>query len=200
MELIVAGLVGAAVGAAVVWLTGRRRRGMGASYRFTDKSRPWPSWPKSPNPEEREQMKLRQDPLLLIDRSPLRRVVGVGQTLTADGATVECIAIELRDDGGRGLLRSMTPGGRHIGTESVGQQPIDPVPRLEDDLGTAYAVTMPQWRGDEYSSEMLFRFTPVPPAEARQLVIRAPRAWPYGPSNGASTEDWWSFEVDLTAR
>jgi hypothetical protein len=159
---------------------------------------PWPSWPKPPTPEEREQINLRNDPLLLIDRSPLSRVVGVGQTQTRDGATVEYIAIELRHAGGRGLLRSMTPGGRQFGPESVGAHPINPVPRLEDDLGTAYAVTMPQWTGDERNSEMLFRFAPVPPAEARRLVIRAPRAWPYGPASGASTEVWWSFEVDLT--
>jgi hypothetical protein len=47
-------------------------------------------------------MQLRSDPLLLIDRSPLSRVVAVGQTQTGDGTTVECIALEFRHDAGRG--------------------------------------------------------------------------------------------------
>ncbi len=59
---------------------------------------------------------------------------------------------------------------------------------------------MPQWTGGDYTSEILFRFTPVPPAGARLLVIRAPRGYPYGPSRGDSTEGWWVFEVDLGER
>ena len=167
---------------------------------FSDTQRPWPTWPKPPSPNERERMQLRQDPLLLIDRSPLDRVIGVGQAQTSDGVTVECVAIELRGAGGRGLLRTLTPQGHLFSLAAEGAKPTDPVPRLEDDLGTSYTVTMPQWTGGDYTSEMLFRFAPVPPADARRLIIRAPRSYPYGPSRADATDQWWVFDVDLGGR
>lgn len=200
MELIVAGLVGAAIGAAVIWLTGRRRAGGAGTFRFTDQQRPRPTWPKPPSRDEVERMQLRQDPLLLVDRSPLARAIGVGQSQTGDGVTVECVVIEVRESGGRGLLRTLAPDGRLFGPWPEGAAPMDPVPRLEDDVGTVYTVTMPQWTGGDYTAEMLFRFAPAPPVGARQLVIRAPRTPPFAQPSAVSTDGSWVFEVDLSMR
>ena len=179
MELT-AVVAGGLLGAIVVWiLMSRRRRRMGVYSWSTKRPLPWPSWPERPTEDEREQMQLRNDPLLLIDRSPLVRVVGGGETQTADGVTIECISVEVRESGCRALLRAVTPRGGLHGPWRAGSPPVDHVPRVEDDLGTAYTVTMPGWTGGERASELLFRFAPPPPVTARRIVIRAPKAPPF---------------------
>ncbi len=168
-----------------------------AFYRVSDRKQLWPSWPKAPSPGEMEQVQLRQDPLLLIDRSPLVGLVGVGQSQSGDGVTIICVVIELREGGGRGLLRTLAPTGGLHGPRPEGAAPVDPVPRLEDDRGTAYTVTMPSWTSGDCSADMLFRFAPAPPAAARRLVVRVPRTPPYALPAAGPNDGSWVFEVAL---
>lgn len=142
-------------------------------------------------------MQLRNDPLLLVDRSPLVRVIGGGETQSADGVTIECISVEVRQSGCRALLRAVAPEGGLHGPWRVGSPPVDHVPSVEDDLGTAYTVTMPGWIGGDRAAELLFRFAPSPPVSAPRLVIRAPKAPPFALPAIEPRGDFWTFELAL---
>lgn len=161
MDPIIAGIVGAAIGAVGVWLIERQRAPHGVvRYWGGGRRRPWQRPAIPPSADEIERLQLNQDPLIVTDRSPLVRVIGVGEAQSADGVTVECVSLELRESGGRGLLRTHAAGGLH-GPWPEGRVPTNPTPRLEDDLGTAYEVTMPGWTGGDRDAEMVFRFAPT---------------------------------------
>ncbi len=139
--------------------------------------------------------KLQDDALTGIHRSPLVRVIAVGEVQSSDGATVECISLELREGGGIGLLRGYAAEASS-GPRPAGATPTDPTPSIADDLGTTYRVTMPSWTGDDRATEMVFRFAPTPPVEARRIFISAPRTPPLS-SRWMVAAARWVFEVDL---
>jgi len=83
-----------------------------------------------------------------IARSPLSRVIGVGAVQTSDGTTIECISVELREAGGRGLVRVHSSKGYRRPPRNPPDRPRDPAPpRLRDDLDTNYAVGWNSWGG-----------------------------------------------------
>jgi hypothetical protein len=197
VELIVGAVVGAALAAIAMWAIGRRRSRSGVRY-FGTGRRPWSNWPERPSEDEREQMLLRQDPLVVVDRSPLVHVLGIGQSQSAGGTTVECVSIEVREAGCRGLLRTLAPGGGLYGPWSSDTAAISRVPSVDDDLGTSYTVTMPTWTGSDRAAELLFRFAPPPPATARVLVIHAPKVAPFALPTVERPGESWTFEIPMS--
>lgn len=195
MELVAGGVVGAALGVIAMWAIAQRHRDRRVAFFWGKEPRPWPNLPERPPEDEMDRMLLRQDPLILIDRSPLVRVIGVGQSQSADGATIECVSIEVREAGCRGLLRTLAPGGGLHGPWSPDTAAVSRIPRVEDDLGTSYTVTMPGWIGGDREAELLFRFAPSPPATAHGLVIRAPKVPPFALPAAERSEEFWTFEI-----
>ena len=154
-----------------------------------------------PSSDELEQMLRAYDLLSLIARSPLSRVIGVGAAQIFDGITVECISIELREAGGRGLVRVHSSQGYRPPQNPPNWLGEPAPPNMHDDLGTEYAVGWSSWGGggggddhSEFTGE--FWFVPVPPVAAGRLAVSIPQL---DPSGGAPEQEGppWLFDVPL---
>ncbi len=173
MDAVLGAVIGFVVGAAALYLLDRRviLGGSGRDYHF--------GWSRSsiaplrrsrvqPSPEQTERWRRRATLMSAIPGSPLRGVVGVGASAVAGDLTVELIAIEIRDAGGRGLLRFRSQGG-HIGGQlaMVGEPEV----AVTDDVGTRYESGLGGWSGSQEGGDAEFSFAPRPPDDASQLTI-----------------------------
>jgi len=139
----------------------------------------------------------------VLARSAFVRNVGVGNAVTANGVAVELVALELRDDGGRGILRRHATE-RPEGSETSPEILLTEI-ALSDDWATSYEVGSGPWTGDN-ESEAEFFFRPRPPDGATHLDVRIARLarWPpagsvtlSAPPSPASIEGPWEFRVSL---
>jgi len=198
-------LAGIAVGftmcSAGFWLaTGRRPHG-GAAYRMHDRGRRRASgWVRFP-PLARDaidRMRPASSPLPLIGWSPLRQAIGVGKVQLDDRMSIECISVELREAGGRILLRIHATGGGLQGPWLPGRAPIHPIVIVKDDVGTTYTATMRSWMGSDHDAELAIWFAPAPPETAQLLVVDAPRTPPFVHPLDPRREGAWTFTIPLT--
>jgi hypothetical protein len=156
----------------------------------------------------------------IVDRahSSLERVIGIGQTRVADDISIELIALELRRATGRLTVVVHDPVGQaqqeRFAWAADGSQPdirnmpfpLQPVLRIEDNLGTTYELDQAGGGGDSASYRLLFVFVPRPPREARTLSVVVDRLTdhPSGMNIRRTTERTvegpWRFDIDLTER
>jgi len=145
------------------------------------------------------------DQLVGIDASALREVIGVGLTSTHGEVTVELIAIEIREQGCRGILRYRST------IEIDESRPFapfgEPEVTIADSAGTAYRTGLASWSGSLSGGEAGFHFAPPPPDDAGQLTItikrfREPRLPPGHRLGGApgGISGPWIFVVDIQPR
>lgn len=147
--------------------------------------------------------------------TPIQRVIGVGQSESVDRLTVELLAIEIREKGGRITLEVHDPEGRtepqtQSGVAGHGKPDFDefslliPILLLEDDFGTRY-VTMEAGGGGQPGGQRYeILFAPAIPSAARRLIVTIDRlsdervAAVMRPSREPRTiRGPWRFEVDL---
>jgi hypothetical protein len=150
-----------------------------------------------------DQLRTAQELRRVLAWSAFVRNITVGDAVTANGVTVELVAIELRDDGCRGILR------RHAAERPDGSEASPNILLadivLSDDLATSYEVGSGPWTGDnENEAEFLCR--PRPPAGAAHLDVRITRLVPWPPPGPATSstppsraplEGPWEFRVIL---
>jgi hypothetical protein len=98
-----------------------------------------------------------------IEASSLVRVVPIGQSVTAHGASVELIALEIREAGAVLYVRARPSTPRRIG---------DPQAAVSDDAGTDYRVVYWSWDGTDRVATGRIELTPAPPPGASVLKIR----------------------------
>jgi hypothetical protein len=107
--------------------------------------------------------------LASVGRGSLRRVIGVGAVRRVGDITVELISVEIRETGGRLLIRG-GPARPHVpwaDDELDGQSPLS----LADDLGTSYIVRFTGGSSDLHAVDAEFVFAPRPPDAARRLTV-----------------------------
>lgn len=148
-----------------------------------------------PSSEEFEEMLRGYNLFAPLARSLLSRVIGVGAVQTSDGTTIEFISVELREAGGRGLVRVLS-SKRYRPPQNPPDRARDPArPSMQDDLGTDYAVGWSSWGGgggrDDYSEFMgEFWFAPAPPVAAGRLTVSIPQLDPSGSQPGPELPPW----------
>lgn len=154
-----------------------------------------------PSADELAEMVQQLERLEAIRRSPLIRVIGVGATLEDTGVTVEFLAIELRDAGGRATYRVHANAAYRGDPAPEPPWRSRPQQRVVDDVGTEYATGLSSWGGwgggEDYSESAVdFVFTPAPPATATSLRVSVPYLDPAG---GRPDPDHapWVFDVRL---
>ncbi|MDP2350019.1 MAG: hypothetical protein Q8M74_02560 [Chloroflexota bacterium] len=206
-DVAVAATIGFVVGAVALYLLDRRMI-LGRSGRLYHFGWNGPRFARlgrskqQPSPDELEHWRRSVSLFGAIPGSPLRRVIGVGASASTDDLTVELIAIELRDAGGRGLLRFRSQIGRMGGSQyaMVGEPEVD----VTDDVGTYYEVGLGGWSGSQDGGDAEFTFAPRPPDDARRLSIvverfRESRLPPghelSGPPDGIVGP--WKFTVEI---
>ena len=126
-----------------------------------------------------------------VDAGALRKVIALGDAVTAAGIKVELIALEIRDDGGVATIVTHT------------RPPIGPVGHftlvtVSDDLATEYVASGGgSGSSGPAASRYELRFAPAPPPGARTLTVRIDQF--VDPFPGPSTElrGPWEFIVEL---
>ncbi len=221
MDLLLVGLAGLLVGAAIGWaiaayrtkggLTPDHDGGAGPHVGFASASAPLVARPgQGPPPEEIARMQ-RISPLLArVDSAPLERVIACGQSATAGEIAVELVVLELRGPGGHILLRwrrldidPLRPPKLEL--DRLGRpklaHPGQPVVARADDVATAYEVMPGSASSSHASGEAQVRFVPAIPPDARRLSVTIERfggGWrpPEAPEE-LVFEGPWRFEVPL---
>lgn len=211
MDVVLATMLGFAIGAVAVWLVERQisRRRLGSVYHFGTARSSIARLVRSPHqvpPAEIERLRHAVDLLVGIDTSALREVIGVGASSVVRDLTVELIAIEIREVGCRGILRFRSGNSEMDATQSftaIGEPEVT----VADDLSTGYETGLAGWSGSATGGEAEFHFAPRPPADARRLTIiierfresRLPPGQPWsGPPEG--TPGPWVFAVEIEHR
>ena len=153
-----------------------------------------------PSPEEFEAMLHSYNLFQAMERSPLSRVIGVGAVQSSDGITVEFISVELREAGGRGVVRFHSSQGYRPSMGPPGSPREPAPPTIQDGVGTRYSVA---WSsrgasgGGDYSEATAeFVFAPAPPPGPHQLEISVPRLDPPGDRRRPASAPW-VFELPL---
>ena len=206
MDAILWVALGIAIGGLTIWVARPRidRRRLGTTYAFGTGRWGSPlvrSRDQMP-PAELEQLRRAVDQLVGIDTSALREVIGVGASSTQGEVTVELIAIEIREEGCRGILRYRSV------IEIDESRPFtrfgEPEVTVTDGVGTHYETGLASWSGSTSGGEAGFHFAPPPPNDAGPLTItinrfresRLPPGHPFsGPPEGISGP--WTFVVDV---
>jgi hypothetical protein len=134
-----------------------------------------------------------------LERSPLVRVVGIGESVETEGVTVDFLALELRQKGGVITLRATGgPVAKDRGAL------LWPKLTVADDVGTEFVVVPGGAGGGEGSMQYDLRFAPSPPAAARIIELAilsfSPTEMPFGSAaepDAAGTPAPWHVTVDL---
>jgi hypothetical protein len=136
-----------------------------------------------------------------VASSRFLRVAEIGAKVAASGVTAELLAIEIREEGGRGTLRldagsdNQAAGGSFLATITI-----------EDDAGTIYEAAAGPWHRGAMPSRAEFFFQPRPPAAASGLRISVARLDPWQPPGSlvqparlpnAPIEGPWKFRAAL---
>ena len=127
-----------------------------------------------------------------VEMSPLRRIVIVGQSTEAAGASVELTTIELRATGGVAIavVHTTPPDARLAG-------PFARV-TVADDVGTVYGPAAQGSGGSPFVSRHDIHFAPTPPAAARRLIVRIEEfANPFPGQGPRHLVGPWEFLVPL---
>lgn len=205
MDVILAAVVGMAVGGVAFWIVGRQAaRRSGVRHFGTG-----PSWlaplvrsPYQMAPDEMARLRRSVDMLVGVDASALREVIGVGAASVVHDLTVELIAIEIREAGCRGILR-FTSAMAGIDEAHPFAALGEPEVTVADELDTAYETGLGSWSGSPTRGEAEFHFAPRPPDDAHRLSIviqrfresgLPPDVWS-GPRDG--TPGPWEFTVEI---
>ena len=208
MDVILAAVLGFVLGVAAVWLVERegRARRNGAVHHFGTGRSAAAALVRSPQqmpPAEMAQLRRNVDQLVQVDRSGLRRVLGVGASAVVGDLTVELIAVEIREAGCRGILRFRS-GGDELDDAKPFRAFGEPEVTVHDDLGTAYETGLAGWSGSSSGGEAEFHVAPPPPAGAHRLSIvierfRESRLPPGGPWSGPpeGIPGPWAFSVEI---
>ncbi len=208
MDFILAGAIGFVVGAAAVWVFDRRVifGRSGRDYHFGwDRSSfaPLRRSPQQLSPDQIEQLRRYADLMAAIPGSPLHGVIGVGASVSVADLTVELIAIEVRDAGGRVTLNWRAHGGKIGGGPSI-TVIGEPEVTVADDVGTRYELGPGGSSSHGDGGEAEFSFAPRPPAEAHHLRIvverfRESRMPPGYRRSGppAGVPGPWAFTVEI---
>ena len=209
MGIVIVGLAGLLIGAAVGWAVAAHR----AQRRGTSG---WASMPlvrapgQPPTPEEIERVREIGLSFARVDSAPLERVVACGQGATVGELAVELIVLELRGPGGQLLLRWRRPGidpmrPPKLEFDRLGRPKFahlgHPVVALADNVGTTYEIRPGGSSGSVASGEAQVRFVPAVPPEARRLSVTVERfggGWrpPEAPEE-LVFEGPWRFDVPL---
>jgi hypothetical protein len=126
-----------------------------------------------------------------VDAGSLHKVIGLGDTVTAAGVTVELIALEIRDDGCVATVVTHT------------RPPIGPaghfaVVEVTDDVATEYVASGAGSGGaGPAASRHELRLAPAPPPDARTLTIRIDRFVDPFPGPLTELRGPWEFAVSL---
>jgi hypothetical protein len=223
MGIVIVGLAGLLIGAAIGWAVGAHRAkgawmahhasGPGPLLGFASSSSFAPMVPvpgQGPPPEEIERMQRIALSFARVDSAPLERVVACGQAATVGELAVELVVLELRGPGGQILLRWRRPGidpmqppkfeFDRLGRPKLAY-PGQPAVALADDVGTTYEVRPGSAGSSVASGEAEVRFVPSVPPEARRLSVTVERFgggwWPPGAPEELVFEGPWRFEVPL---
>jgi hypothetical protein len=183
--LLVGLVLGAAVGlAAGLWFGAATHGGSMSIGGMNVSSAPTPF-----EPEMRDLLDSRE--VQRADFGDLVRVVAGGDTSTANGVTLELIALEIRPAGAIGhLAASQEPPGMMLG----------PFARaiVSDDLGTHYQAAAMGGNGSIDRLRLEVRLAPAPPAGAKVLHIRVEEFRdPFGGSRRPGVAGPWSVSVEL---
>jgi len=115
----------------------------------------------------------------------------MGTSVEAGGASVELVAVELRDDGGIASVVAHT-------RPPVGQAGHFVVLTVTDDAGTGYAAAgQGSGGGNVGTSRYDVRFAPAPPPDASVLTIRIDSFVAPFPVPEVQLDGPWEFQIAL---
>ena len=150
-------------------------------------------WP-GPSPEDSDLFKtaLQHD---AVQRSPLVRVVAIGQDVEFEGLMLELIALEIRLAGAVLYWRAQSTGEHLTGGPDFA---------VTDDVGTVYTLLPPTWVASEGLANGDTHLVPPPPETARTMRIEvgqiggfAPSMMPPGFVSDEPLAGRWTFDFRL---